>query len=111
MHHFAGERVVLDLLHQGQAFGLGVLVHRQIDQQVLRGRVMDEILEGLAIHFEVLRFGFAAVDDGRNPAPLAKLLGSASAAQRARIRGQWYRFHVLKSASARRTSVNWSARP
>src|SRR6185369_4643237 len=60
----AGQGEVLDLLNEGQAFG-GLFVDGQINQKILRGRVVDEIFQGLAIDLKVFGLGFRAVDDGR----------------------------------------------
>src|SRR6266516_1789590 len=86
---------MLDFLDQGQALGPGILSHRQVHQEVLRSRVMNEVFEKLAVDFQVLRLALTSVDDGRDTATVPKLPGSPATAQRARIRAQWHRFHVF----------------
>ena len=69
VQHLAVERVVLDFLHQREAFGARVAFHGQIHEQIFRGGMVDQILEFLRADFEVLRLGLAAINDRRAHGP------------------------------------------
>ena len=86
MQHLAVERVVLDILHEREAFGARVAFHGQIHEHVFGDGMVDQILEFLRADFEVLRPGLAAINDGGHPARTAQLFHSAPAHLRARIR-------------------------
>ena len=88
VQHLAVERVVLDFLHEREAFGARVVLDGQIHEQVFRGGMVDQIAEFLRADFEVLRLGLAAINDRRHAAGAAQLLHFAPSHLRARIRFQ-----------------------
>ena len=59
VEHLAGERMMLDFLDQGEAFGAGVVLDRQVHQQVLGDGMVDQVLHLLGADFEVLGLGCA----------------------------------------------------
>ena len=78
MQHLAAERMVLDLLHQGQALGAASSLIGQVHQQIFRNGMVDQVLHLLGVDLEILRLGLAAVNDGGNAAGRAKFLGSSA---------------------------------
>ena len=68
VQHLAGERMVLDFLHQRQPLGPGIVLDRQVHQEVLGDRMVDQVFHFLGVDFEVLRRGLPAINDGRNAA-------------------------------------------
>ena len=73
VQHLAVERIVLDFLHEREAFGARVVFDGQIHEQVFGGGMVDQIAEFLRADFEVLRLGLAAVNDRRHAAGAAQL--------------------------------------
>ena len=111
MQHGLRQRMMLDFLEQREALGPGVALDGEIDEQVFRDGMVDEIFKFLGADFQALRFGVAAVDHGRN-APLgAEFFGPGSASERTGSGVQWYRFHFLKLCFGRHHQINWCARP
>ena len=55
VQHLTGEGMVLDFLHQCQPLGPGVVLDRQVHQQVFGDRMVDEVFHFLGVDFEVLR--------------------------------------------------------
>ena len=96
MQHLAAQRMMLDFLHQRQALGPGIVLDRQVHQQVFGDGMVDEVFHFLGVDFQVLRLGLAAVNDGRDAPGGAQFLGPAAPRQRAGKCVQWYRFHCLK---------------
>ena len=66
-----GERVVLDGLEESELFGAAEV---EIDNDVFRGGVGQQLIEGLCVNLQVLVLGAASVDHGRDPALAAHLL-------------------------------------
>ena len=83
VEHLAGEGVVLDFLDQGQPLGPGVVLDRQVHQQVFGDRMVDEVFHFLGIDLEILRWRLPAIDDGRNPAVGPERFGPGAPAQEA----------------------------
>ena len=81
MQHLAREGMVLDFLHQRQPLGPGIVLDRQVHQEILRDGMVDQVLHFLGVDFEVLRRGLPAIDDGRNTAPGAERFGPGAPAQ------------------------------
>jgi hypothetical protein len=71
--------MMLDFLHQRQALGAGVIFDRQVHQQVLGDRVVDEIRDLLGIELQVLRLGLAAIDGRGHAAGGAEFLDFTAA--------------------------------
>jgi hypothetical protein len=61
---------MLDFLDEREAFP--VLTNFEIHQNIFGSGVVDQVFEFFDIDFEVLRLGFSAVNDGRNPACAAE---------------------------------------
>ena len=68
VEHLAAERMMLDVLHQGEALGAGIAVDRQVNQEVFRNRVMEQVRELARDDFQVLRRGLATVNGRGHPA-------------------------------------------
>ncbi len=62
MNHLAGQRMVLDFLHQREALGAGVVFHGQVHQQIFRDGMMQQVGNVIEADFEVLRLGLAAIN-------------------------------------------------
>ena len=77
------QRVVLDFLHQRQPLGPGIVLDRQVHQQVLGDRMVDQVFHFLGVDLEVLRLGLPAVNDGRDAAGGAECFGPGAPRQRA----------------------------
>ena len=88
VQHVAFERVMLDFLHEREAFGARIAFNGQVHQHVFRGRMVDEFLKFLRVDLEVLRFGLATINDRGHAPGGAQSFGSAPARQRAGIRFQ-----------------------
>lgn len=78
----AAERVVLDGLEEGEACAFTFDI--EVDEDVFRGAVCEELGEGLCIDLEVLVLGAASVDYGGEPAFAAHLIEAAGAGAGAR---------------------------
>ena len=74
--------MVLDFLHQRQPLGPGVVLDRQVHQQVFGHRMVDEVFHLLGVDFQVLRLGLAAINDGRDAAGGAERFGPGPPRQR-----------------------------
>ena len=98
VQHFAAQRMVLNLLHQSQPLGPGIVLDRQVHQQVLRKGMVNQILHLLGTDFQILGLGLPAVNDGRDSPCGAQFFGPGAASQRPRECVQCYRFHVLNSS-------------
>ena len=83
VQHLAGEGMVLDFLHQRQPLGPGIVLDRQVHQQVLGHRMVNEVFHFLGVDLEVLRLGLPAIDDGRDAAGGAERFGPGPPAQHA----------------------------
>ena len=70
VQRLARKRVVLDGLEEGELVGTAEV---QIDENVFRGGVGQQLAEGLSIDLQVLVFGATSVDNGRDPALAAQL--------------------------------------
>ena len=88
VQHVAFERMVLDFLHQREAFGAGVVFDGQIHQQIFRNGMVDEVAEFLGADFEVLRFGLPAINDGGHAPGGAQFPGPVPTRLRPGIRFQ-----------------------
>ena len=88
VQHVAFQRVVLDFLHQREAFGAGVVFNGQIHQQVFRNGMVDEVAEFLGAEFEILWFGLPAINDGRHAPGGTQFPGPIPTRLRAGIRFQ-----------------------
>ena len=64
MDDLAGERMMLDFLQQREALGAGVVLHREVYEQVFRGGMIQQVANFLANHFDVLRLGLATINGG-----------------------------------------------
>ncbi|OQB91228.1 MAG: hypothetical protein BWX84_01487 [Verrucomicrobia bacterium ADurb.Bin118] len=84
VQHPSTQRMVLDLLHQGQPGRGRVVLHREVHEDVLGCRVMDEVLEFLCVELEILGLALAAVHDRGNAPGGAQFFDAAAAHQRAR---------------------------
>ena len=82
MQHLAAERMVLDFLHQGQPLGPGIVLDRQVHQEVFGDGMVNQVFHFLGVDLEVLRLGLPAVNDGRNAAGGAQFFGPGAPAQR-----------------------------
>ena len=87
VQHLVGQDVVLDFLDDGQAVGLGVALHGEVQQHDFRGGAVDDIPDVLEIDFKVLRRVELAVNDGGNAAGGAQCSGAGPPAQSPRKRG------------------------
>ncbi len=74
---FAGDWVVLEGLEKGETGAVAFDV--EVDDDVFRTALREEVGEGLRIDLEVQVFGAFAVDDGGNPAFAAHLVETAGA--------------------------------
>ena len=83
VQHLAGEGMVLDFLHQGQPLGPGVVLDRQVHQEVLGNGMVNQVFHLLGVDLQVLRLGLPAIDDGRNAAGGAERFGPGPPAQHA----------------------------
>ena len=68
---YAIERVVLDVLEESELF---FAADFEVDEDVLRGAVCEQLIEGLCIDLQILVFGAAPVENGGDPALAAHLL-------------------------------------
>ena len=94
MQHLSAERMMLDLLHQCQAFGTRVVLHCEIYQEVLGDGMMNQILHFLGADFQILRLGLATVNHGRDTPEAAQFFSAGAPRQRSRKCIECYRFHV-----------------
>ena len=85
---FAGKRMVLNFLHQGEVLAFLRSVNNQIHEKILGNGVMDERLDVLDLDLKTLRLVEASVDHGGNPAGGAEFFGTSTPGKRARIGGQ-----------------------
>ena len=96
MHEFAAQRVVLDFLQQRQPLRTGIVLHREIDQEVFRRRMLDQVANFLGADLQVLRLGLPAINDGGDAPGGAQFLCPAAPCLRTGKRVQCYRFHLKK---------------
>ena len=88
MEEGAAQSMMLHLLDEGQPFGAGIAGNIQIDQNIFRSRMVDEVFEVAERNLELLGSVMAAIDHSRNAAAMAQFLGTAPSAEGARIRCQ-----------------------
>ena len=83
MQHFPAQGMMLDFLHERQPLGPRVFFDREVNQEVFRGGVMDQIPELLRADLDVLRLGLASINHCRDAPGLTEFLGSGASAERA----------------------------
>src|SRR6187402_2976598 len=98
--------MVVDLLKERHAFGAAVSVDGQIEQDVFRGGMMDQILERPAVDLKILRRVLARINDGGDAAGGAQFFGSRAASQRPRKSSQRYRFHCKSDSHRAGQNIN-----
>ena len=54
VEHLAGQGMVLDFLDQRQPLGPGIVLDRQVHQEILGDRMVNQVLHFLGLDFEVL---------------------------------------------------------
>ena len=63
VEHLVGKDVVLDFLDDGQAVGLGVALHGEVEQDVFGGGAVDDVADVLEIDFQFLGLVELPVND------------------------------------------------
>ena len=107
VHYLGAERMMLDFLHQRQALGAGVVIHRQVHQHVFRDGMMQQVGDFLEIHLQILGRGLAAINGRGHTSAPAEFRHFGALHLRTRIRFQCYRFHFIKIVLA---TLNWCVR-
>ncbi len=74
--------VVLHFLDEGE---LGIRAHFEADKNVVRGAAFQQLGECLAVHLNIRRGRFAAIDDAGNDAGFAQPVDGGGADARARL--------------------------